>query len=268
MAPRDSLKGMVRGMKWLALAIVLPLAACNAASGGDGPSEKDITDALTRSGMTVKSAERIACKTAPDRPGYVCDFKVTTCNKFKPSDCSKSATRTGRFVLFGDNWMFRDDVADPNRYAPKPDSGDANGNTVVADLNPTPTPTASPTPAATPSPTPTPTPKPSPSATPTPKPTPTPTTAAIPPGVNKAWLVGRWSDGPGNCAARKAVNFGPGGGFYGKRGLGRWSLSGKTVVVKGNYSADNKPFDQSLKVERTGDNSMTIEGKRYQRCDN
>lgn len=258
---------MVRGMtRLLPLVVALPLAACGVVGGGDGPSEKDIADALTKSGVTVKSVERIACKTAPDRPGFVCDFRVTTCSKFKPSDCSKSATRTGRFVLFGENWVFRDDVADPNRYAPKepapvetPIVTDLNGNSVA----PVPTPTASPSPTATPTPKPT--------ATPTPKPTPTPTATPKPPmpaGVNKTWLIGRWSDGPGNCAARKAVNFGPGGGFYGKRGLGRWSLDGKTVKVTGNYATDNKPFDQTLKIERTGENTMTIEGKRYQRCDN
>ena len=245
-------------MKYLALAIALPLAACNAAGGGDGPSEKDISEALTKSGLKVQSVERIACKTAPDRPGYVCDFRATTCSKFKPGDCSKSATRTGRFVLFGDNWVFRDDVADPNRYAPKPGDDATGGNTTVADLNSTPTPTASPTP--------TPTPTPSPTATPKPKPT--PTAKPIPAGVNKAWLVGRWSGSAGDCAARKAVNFGPGGGFYGRRGTGRWSLDGKTVKVSGSYSADGKPFDQTLKVERTGDDKMTIEGKSYRRCDN
>lgn len=252
----------------LPLAIALPLAACGVVGGGDGPSEKDIADALTKSGMKVQSAERIACKTAPDRPGYVCDFRVTTCSKFAPNQCNRSATRTGRFVLFGDNWVFRDDVADPNRYAPQPAPSDS-ASPVVTDMNGTPvagaSPTATPTPVASPSATPTP--KPAPSATPTPKPTAT-LKPPMPAGVNKTWLIGRWSDGPGNCAARKAVNFGPGGGFYGKRGLGRWSLDGKTVKVTGNYSSDNKPFDQSLKVERTGDNTMTIEGKRYQRCDN
>jgi len=108
------------GMKrWLVLAMVAPLAACNPFASNDGPSEKDIADALVRSGAKVQSTERIACKTAPDRPGYVCDYRATTCSPFT-GKCDKSATRTGRFVRYGDNWMFRDDVIDPNRYAPTP----------------------------------------------------------------------------------------------------------------------------------------------------
>jgi len=275
--------------RWLAFAMVVPLAACNPFASNDGPSEKDIADALGRSGAKVQSTERIACKTAPDRPGYVCDYRATTCSPFT-GKCDKSATRTGRFVRYGDNWMFRDDVADPNRYAtpaPAPTQSPA-----VTELSPTPTPTpvASPTPSPTPSPSPSPKPSssptskatPTPKASPTPKssPTPTPTTAPtpkatakptpkpMPGGVNRTWLSGRWGAENGDCTARHAVNFGPGGGFYGKRGMGHWSLDGKTVKVTGNYSADDKPFDQILKVDRIGDDAMVMEGKRYHRCPN
>lgn len=90
----------------------------------------------------------------------------------------------------------------------------------------------------------------------------------MPGGVNRTWLSGRWGAENGDCTARRAVNFGPGGGFYGKRGMGRWSLDGKTVKVTGNYSADDKPFDQILKVDRIGDDAMVMEGKRYHRCPN
>jgi hypothetical protein len=109
---------------------------------------------------------------------------------------------------------------------------------------------------------------PTPKATPTAKPTPKPTSKPIPGGINRTWLSGRWGAENGDCTARRAVNFGPGGGFYGKRGMGHWSLDGKTVKVTGNYSADDKPFDQILKVDRIGDNAMMMEGKRYHRCPN
>jgi hypothetical protein len=273
------------GMKrWLVLAMVAPLAACNPFASNDGPSEKDIADALGKSGAKVQSVERIACKTAPDRPGYVCDYRATTCSPFT-GKCDKSAIRTGRFVLYGDNWMFRDDVVDPNRYAATPAPASTQ-NPAVTDLapSPTPSPAVSPTPSPTPKPSSSPTPKPSPtpqpsptpkpSPTPTPKPTstptatPTPIAKPIPGGVNRAWLSGRWGAENGDCTARRAVNFGPGGGFYGKRGMGRWSLDGKTVKVTGNYSEDDKPFDQILKVDRIGDDAMVMEGKRYHRCPN
>lgn len=276
--------------RWLFLAMAAPLAACGSLGGNDGPSEKDIADALGRSGAKVQSTERIACKTAPDRPGYVCDYRATTCSPFT-GKCDKSATRTGRFVRYGDNWMFRDDVADPNRYAENPAPAPVQ-SPAVTDLAPTPTPTptpvASPTPAPTPSsspsrkpspsltpkasptPKPSPTPKatPTPEATPTAKPTPKPIPKPIPGGINRIWLSGRWGAENGDCTARRAVNFGPGGGFYGKRGMGHWSLDGKTVKVTGNYSADDKPFDQILKIDRIGDDAMVMEGKRYHRCPN
>jgi hypothetical protein len=273
------------GMKhWLVLAMVALLAACNPFASNDGPSEKDIADAFGRSGAKVQSVERIACKTAPDRPGYVCDYRATTCSPFT-GKCDKSAIRTGRFVRYGDNWMFRDDVVDPNRYATTP-APPSTQSPAVTDLAPSPTPgpavspTPSPTPTSTPSPKPSPspkaspTPKPSPSPTPkptptpTPKATPTPTAKSIPGGVNRTWLSGRWGAENGDCTARRAVNFGPGGGFYGKRGMGRWSLDGKTVKVTGSYSEDDKPFDQILKVDRIGDDAMVMEGKRYHRCPN
>ncbi|WP_157082150.1 hypothetical protein [Sphingomonas pruni] len=271
--------------RWLVFAMVAPLAACNPFANNDGPSEKDISDALARSGAKVQSAERIACKTAPDRPGYVCDYRATTCSPFT-GKCDKSATRTGRFVRYGDNWMFRDDVADPNRYATPVPAPAPSPAMIEPSPVPTPSPTASPTPEPTPSsspspkpsPTPTasPTPKPSPTAKPSPKPSPTPkptptakpSPKPTPGGVNRTWLSGRWGAEDGDCTARRAVNFGPGGGFYGKRGMGRWSLDGKTVKVTGNYSADNKPFDQVLKVERIGDDALVMEGKRYHRCPN
>jgi hypothetical protein len=274
------------GMKrWLVLAMVAPLAACNPFANNDGPSEKDISDALARSGAKVQSAERIACKTAPDRPGYVCDYRATTCSPFT-GKCDKSATRTGRFVRYGDNWMFRDDVADPNRYAtpipapapspamiepsPVPTPSPTAAPTPEPTPSSSPSPKSSPTPSANPTPKPSPTAKPSPKPSPTPKPTPTakPSPKPTPGGVNRTWLSGRWGAEDGDCTARRAVNFGPGGGFYGKRGMGRWSLDGKTVKVTGNYSADNKPFDQVLKVERIGDDALVMEGKRYHRCPN
>ncbi len=272
--------------RWLMFAMVAPLAACSPFGSGDGPSEKDIADALRRSGAKVQSTERIACKTAPDRPGYVCDYRATTCSPFT-GKCDKSATRTGRFVRYGDNWMFRDDVADPNRYAPVPEPSPV-ASPVVTDLAPSPVPAPSVSPSPAPAPSPSASPSPKPTAKPSPKPSPTPrpspkpddkpkpkpsptakpTPKPMPGGVNRTWLSGRWGAENGDCTARRAVNFGAGGGFYGKRGMGRWSLDGKTVTVTGNYTADNKPFDQTLKVDRIGDDAMTMEGKRYHRCPN
>ena len=40
------------------------------------------------------------------------------------------------------------------------------------------------------------------------------------------------------------------------------------MTVTGTYSDSDKPFEQKLGVERTGDDAMTMEGKRYDRCTN
>lgn len=250
---------MKRGILFAGL---FALAACSSTSG-DGPSQDDMRDALTRYGQKVQSTERIACKVAPDRPGFICDFKAVTCTTFTKK-CDRSLLRTGRFVQVSGNWMFMGDVSDPSRgFTPEPEpSATDAGNTVVTDLSPTPTPAPTPSASASPKPSPTPTaspsPKPTPSASPTPKPT----------GVNRVWLSGRWSAAKGDCEARRATNFGSGGGFYGKRGRGNWRLKDKTLTLDGTYEDGDKPFKQVVKVERTGDNAMTLDGKRYQRCDN
>jgi hypothetical protein len=250
---------MVKGFKHAAILVVAMLAGCSGMS--DGPSQEDMRNALTRYGQKVQSTERIACKASPDKPGFICDFKSTTCSPFTKK-CDTSLQRTGRFVQVSGNWMFMGDIADPSRgYAeptPSPtgpvvvtDLGGTDGNSVA----PTPTPTATVTPS------------PAPTASPTPKPTPTPTAQPTPAGVNRTWLSGRWGGAKGDCTARKAISFGSGGGFYGKRGIGTWTLKGKTVTVAGRYSADDKSFTQNLGIERVGDNEMTLEGKRYLRCD-
>ncbi|MBN8808568.1 MAG: hypothetical protein J0I47_10110 [Sphingomonas sp.] len=286
---RAALNGMDRARLLLLTALAAPLAACGIAGGGDGPSERDIADALSRAGMKVKSAERIACKPAPDRPGYVCDFKAETCGQFGGA-CNRSTTRTGRFVKFGDNWMFRDDVADPNRNLP-PEPTPTPGPTLTPSPTPSTTPSATvigygeapPPPGVTPTPLPAPSaskspaakPTPKPSVTPSPKPSPmprpSPSASASPTskkatGVNVGWLSGRWGTAAGDCDARRAVKFAPGGGFYGRHGIGSWKLKGRTITVTGRYSDGDKPFSQTLAVERIGEDSMTIEGKRYQRC--
>jgi hypothetical protein len=262
--------------RWFAVVGILSLGACSGL-GSDGPSQEEMSDALARRGEKVQSTERIACKAAPSLPGYICDFKTTVCSAFSKK-CDKSSQRTGRFVQVTGSWMFMGDVEDPGRGTiPPPEPTPSNG-AVVTDLGGTDTnivaPVASPTPHPTPSPAPTPSPKPSPSATPDPKPTPTPTPTPkpspkpTPAGVNGMWLSGRWGAADGDCTARRAVKFGGGGGFYGKRGIGTWSLKGKTVTVTGTYSDTDKPFEQKLGVERTGDDAMTMEGKRYHRCTN
>ncbi|MEO5938166.1 MAG: hypothetical protein ABIQ43_04070 [Sphingomonas sp.] len=252
--------------RWPILLAILSLGACSGL-GEDGPSQEEMSDALARRGEKVQSTERIACKAAPALPGYICDFKSVVCSSFTKR-CDKSSQRTGRFVQVTGSWMFMGDVEDPGRgsmAAPEPIPSDG---AVVTDLGGTDTNTVAPAPTATPSPLPSPTPKPSPSATPSPKPSPTftPTPKPTPAGVNSTWLSGRWGAGAGDCTARHAVKFGSGGGFYGKRGIGRWSLKGKTVTVTGTYSDSDKPFEQKLGVERTGDDAMTLEGKRYHRC--
>lgn len=269
---------MDRGTFLLLAGLALPLAACGVVGGNDGPSEQDITDALTKSGVKVKSVERIACKVAPDRPGYVCDFRATTCGQFTGT-CDRSATRTARFVKFGDNWVFRDDVADPNRAAPvaaasaTPDAAPSAVVTGYAEAPPpagvAATPLPAPRPAPTPGPQPVPSPHPSASPTPKPSPSPSPGSSSKPPaGVNVGWLSGRWGADAGDCDARRAVKFAPGGGFYGRHGIGSWKLKGRTVTVTGRYSDGDKPFSQSLAVERAGEDAMTMEGKRYRRCPN
>ena len=254
--------------RWLAALAIFSLAACSGL-GQDGPSQDEMSDALARRGEKVQSTERIACKAAPSLPGYICDFKAVTCSAFTKK-CDKSSQRTGRFVQVTGSWMYMGDVNDPSRGVVPPPEPMPNETPVVSDLGGTVAnavgPVTAPSPTPTPSPLATPTPKPS--ATPTPKPTPsaTATPKPIPAGVNHAWLSGRWGATAEDCTARHAVGFGAGGGFYGKRGIGTWSLKGKTVTVTGTYSADDKPFTQSLSVERTGDDTMTMEGKRYRRC--
>jgi len=254
--------------RWLALLGILSLTACSGL-GSDGPSQEEMSDALARRGEKVQSTERIACKAAPSLPGYICDFKTTVCSAFSKK-CDKSSQRTGRFVQVTGSWMFMGDVEDPSRGAP-PEPIPSDG-AVVTDLGGTDTNTVAPAPSPSPtaSPTPKPSPTPSPSATPSPKPTPTPKPSPkpTPSGVNSTWLSGRWGAAAGDCTARHAVKFGGGGGFYGKRGIGTWSLKGKIVTVTGTYSDTDKPFEQKLGVERTGDDAMTMEGKRYHRCPN
>ncbi|MBN8815405.1 MAG: hypothetical protein J0J06_08170 [Sphingomonas sp.] len=262
--------------RWLAIVGILSLGACSGL-GQDGPSQEEMSDALARRGEKVQSTERIACKAAPSLPGYICDFKTTVCSAFTKK-CDKSQQRTGRFVQVSGSWMFMGDVNDPGRGTIPPPEPTPSEPVVVTDLGETDTNMVAPTPTASPSATPTPkasptakpSPTPSPSATPSPKPTASPTAKPVPTpaGVNNVWLSGRWGAADGDCAARRAVKFGGGGGFYGKRGIGRWSLKGKTVTVTGTYSDDDKPFEQKLSVERTGDDAMTMEGKRYHRCPN
>lgn len=260
--------------RWPVLLAILSLGACSGL-GSDGPSQEEMSDALARRGEKVQSTERIACKAAPALPGYICDFKTTVCSAFTKK-CDKSRQRTGRFVQVSGSWMFMGDVTDPSRGSalpPEPmpsdvpivtDLGGTDANTVAPVASPTPSPLASPTPKPSPTPSPSATPSPKPTATPSSAPTPKPTPA----GVNSIWLSGRWGGADGDCVARRAVKFGGGGGFYGKRGIGNWSLKGKTVTVTGTYSDTDKPFEQKLSVERTGDDAMTMEGKRYHRCPN
>ena len=223
-------------------------------------------DALARRGEKVQSTERIACKAAPSLPGYICDFKSVACSAYTKK-CDKSSQRTGRFVQVSGSWMFMGDVNDPSRGTVAPPEPMPTAPPVVTDLGGDPAVTRwSRRPTPTPSPTTLPTPQADRRTPHAARPSPPPNRS--PPGVNRSWLTGRWGAGEGDCSARRAVNFGEGGGFYGKRGMGNWSLKGKTVTVSGKYTEDDKPFTQKLGVERTGDDAMTMEGKRYHRCTN
>ena len=289
---------MMRGIASFSVVVgAVLLSACSSQGGNDGPSQEDMRDALTRNGAKVQSTERIACKAAPDKPGFICDFRAVVCGKFD-AKCDKSLIRTARFVNVGGSWMFMGDVVSPSRgYEATPQADaeaspsptDATPSPVVTDLTPTPAPsvtpvptaspsatprpapTASPTPAASPKPdaSPTPRPSPKPTATPSPKPSPKPSkpaARAIPPGVNGAWLAGRWGRDAAACDAKHAVQFAPRGTFYGKRGAARWTLKNGTATVSGIDSDTAKPYSQSLPIARTGTDTMTIEGRRYRRC--
>ena len=255
--------------RWLAFLGILSLTACSGL-GQDGPSQEEMSDALARRGEKVQSTERIACKAAPSLPGYICDFKTTVVLRLQQE--MRQIVATHRPLRPGDGQL---DVHGrrrtipaaarcrrPNRCRPRRRGGDRPRRHRHQHRRTGPVANAEPDARRR-------RPKPSPSATPSPKPTadaqpPKPTPA----GVNRTWLSGRWGAGAGDCTARRAVKFGGGGGFYGKRGIGRWSLKGKTVTVTGTYSDSDKPFEQKLGVERTGDDAMTMEGKRYHRCPN
>jgi hypothetical protein len=244
------------------LIVTLALSACSGL-GQDGPSQEEMIDALARRGEKVQSTERIACKAAPSLPGYICDFKSVACSAYTKK-CDKSSQRTGRFVQVTGSWMYMGDVNDPSRGTIAPPEPMPSETPVVTDLGGAVANAMTPLSVPIPSPSPTATPTPKPTPSPSPKPTPKP----IPSGVNSTWLSGRWGAGEGDCGARRAVKFGAGGGFYGKRGIGTWALKGKTVTVSGKYTEDDKPFSQALSVERAGDDAMTMEGKRYHRCSN
>ena len=289
---------MIRGGTITSLAMAALLAGCGGGGSTDGPTQEEMRDALVRNGAHVQSIERIACKAAPDKPGFICDFRAVTCSAYTRK-CNTSLMRTARFVNVGGSWMFMGDVASPSLgydAAPEPD-GATTANTAtpvepapVTAPTPTPAPTASPSPHPTPaappgpelSPTPSPEPRPSPSASPSPHPAarptpvPSPTAAsepkpkphATPAGVNAAWLKGRWGRADEDCTAKRAVQFADGGVFYGKRGAARWVLKGRTVTVTGDRADHDGPAAQTLSIDRTGDDAMTMEGRRYRRCRN
>lgn len=281
---------MIRGGKGMGLAAAMLLAGCGGTgNGGDGPTQDELRDALVRNGARVQSIERIACKAAPDKPGFICDFRAVTCSGFTKK-CDKSLMRTARFVNVSGSWMFMGDVASPSTgYNAAPEAEDTAmvnaagpvqtpaavpSPTPSALLTPTPSPTASPSPR--PSTTATPAPRPTPTATPTPKPSPSPLptpTRSVPPkspgtGVGAGWLQGRWGRIDGDCDAKHAVQFSGGGIFYGKRGAAHWTLKGKTVTVTGTDTSSADLYSQTLAIERTGDDTMTLEGRRYRRCAN
>ena len=280
---------MMRGIASFSVVVgAVLLSACSSQGGNDGPSQEDMRDALARNGAKVQSTERIACKAAPDKPGFICDFRAVVCGKFD-AKCDKSLIRTARFVNVGGSWMFMGDVVSPSRgYNATPEadvaaSPAADPSPVVTDLTPTPVPAASPSATPRPAPTaspsqvaspkpaasPTPRPSPKPTASPSPKPSPSPSrpvVKAIPPGVNGAWLAGRWGRDAAACDAKHAVQFAPRGTFYGKRGAARWTLRNGTATVSGIDSDTAKPYSQSLPIARTGTDTMTIEGRRYRRC--
>lgn len=271
---------MIRGGKFGAMAAVaLLVAGCS--GSGDGPSQDDLRAALVRNGARVQSIERIACKVSPDKPGYICDFRAVTCGGYQKS-CNKSLMRTARFVNVGGGWMFMGDIARPSTgYDAAPQAVDsamvnAAGPVETPAPPPSPAPSSTPTPIASPQPVPTPTPTPTPTPSPTPKPTstpvvppkpkPSPTAKPAPAGVNAAWLTGRWGRSDEDCTAKRAVQFTGGGTFYGKRGAARWTLKGHTVTVTGATPGSADLYSQTLTVERTGDDAMVMEGRRYSRC--
>jgi len=72
----------------------------------------------------------------------------------------------------------------------------------------------------------------------------------------------------GSLAEDFPLQFGSGGIFYGKRGGAHWTLRGKTVTVTGTTPNSADLFSQTLAIDRTGDDTMTMEGRRYHRCSN
>lgn len=234
------------------------LAGCGVAN--DGPSQDDMRDAFGRAGAKVSSVERIACKAAPDRPGYICDYKAVSCRPYSGA-CGASQYRTGRFVEVQGSWMFMGDMAGATPVPSPPDAAPA-----ASPPTSTPTPTPTPSPSPSPSPPATATPLPSPSSSPTPRPSPTPNPAA----VTRLWLIGLWDRDADRCDDEEYslfLHFHADGQFDGRRGMGRWRLSGSTVYVTSKQYEDSEmPAYQTLAIERITRDIMTVEGTRYYRC--
>ena len=264
------------------LVLATALAGCNhsaAPVSDDGPSADDLRAALEHSGARMHDVERIACRTAPDRPGYVCDYRGRNCPHYG-TGCREPAIRTGRFVSVAGGWMFMGDL--PSTEGPAPDYTPAAEVSALPTPTPTPSPSPSPgpspspSPSVSPSPSPTPSasrsPRPMPTATPIPRPTPSPRprprpTPAAAAGVSYGWLAGRWTRGASCSDASGTVTFSASGRFEGRRGTGRWSLSGSNAYILGPTGSDGHPgYRQIIPLERTGRDTLRLENTPYRRC--
>lgn len=115
-------------------AFALTLAACTG-SGGE-PSADELREALRQSGNRgAAKAEKLACKTSPDRPGQVCDYRAPACNRFTGT-CGAVRPFTARFLHADGRWQLVEDLT--AKAAPDPATQPLPG-VVLA----TPVPTAS-----------------------------------------------------------------------------------------------------------------------------
>ena len=79
-------------------------------SGRGEPGENDIRAALKLAGHRgADKAVKLACKTVPERPGYVCDYRAPNCNRYTGT-CGSMRPYTGRFVHADSRWQFVEDM--------------------------------------------------------------------------------------------------------------------------------------------------------------
>ncbi len=162
--------------------LFLTLAAC---TGSGEPSVDNIRDALAgASNRGAAKAEKLACKFGSERPGYVCDYRAPSCNRFTGA-CGAARPFTGRFLYAGGRWQLVEDLT--REAAPDPVTQPLPGIAVAV-------PGAAPTMSV---------PRADVSSTPTPAPVPS-RTQAPPPELSsreRRWIED-WEDLDGRCRSR------------------------------------------------------------------